>query len=397
MPASAEEYPAVNETAEIHDPAQAWNVLTVGGCTHLTRLSLNHPSGTRPLAEAGGLAPVSTTSLVWRNDWPLKPEVVAEAGNLSAASDGTVDTPDDLSLLSTSAQVVGGELATTGDTSAASALTARLAATVQRHYPSFWPETIRALVVHSAEWSEVMRGRRSLERLSKSEVWTLLRTVGFGVPDETRALRSAQNALTMIIQSELQPYREKEDGSVVTNEMNVHDLPWPQEQLGALLNQPVRMRITLSYFIEPNPGRRLTNNRYRYASTNLRFDLSRPLESAREFRARINRQARDEEYLGAAPSDNENWLSGPSTRHRGSLHADIWCGPAAQLATKHHLAVYPVGGWWKLRPKQGRANARLRYALVVSIEAPEVEIDIYSTVAAQVQVPVPVAVGPDNS
>lgn len=390
FPANAAEYPAVNETAEVHDPAQAWNVLTVGGYTQLIRLAGQHPAGSYPLAGHGALAPVSTTSLTWRNEWPLKPEIVAEAGNLTAHADGTLDTTDDLSLLSTSAQVVGAELASTGDTSAASALVARLAANMQRQHPDLWPETIRALLVHSAEWTDAMRAGRPLTRLSKTDVWNLLRTVGYGVPNETKALRSAQNAPTLLIQGELQPYRQREDDSVVTHELNLHQLPWPQGELARLGEQTVRLRVTLSYFIEPNPGRRLTNQSARYASTNLRFDMIRPLESEREFRARINKQSRDEEYAGAAPTDGNNWLVGSSTRHRGSLHADIWCGPASQLANKTALAVYPVGGWWKLRPKLGRANSRVRYGLVVSIEAPEVEIDLHATVAAMVRVPVPI-------
>jgi len=38
--------------------------------------------------------------------------------------------------------------------------------------------------------------------------------------------------------------------------MHLHDLPWPTEQLQALGGAQVTLRITLSYFIEPNPGER---------------------------------------------------------------------------------------------------------------------------------------------
>jgi len=41
-------------------------------------------------------------------------------------------------------------------TSAASALASRFAAQNWVQYPSLWPETIRALMVHSAEWTEQM-------------------------------------------------------------------------------------------------------------------------------------------------------------------------------------------------------------------------------------------------
>ena len=34
---------------------------------------------------------------------------------------------------------------------------ARMAALIQAEYPLYWPETIRALLVHSAEWAEPMQ------------------------------------------------------------------------------------------------------------------------------------------------------------------------------------------------------------------------------------------------
>ena len=34
------------------------------------------------------------------------------------------------------------------------------------------------------------------------------------------------------------------------------ELPWPRDVLQGLGEQSVRLRVTLSYFIEPNPGRR---------------------------------------------------------------------------------------------------------------------------------------------
>lgn len=37
-----------------------------------------------------------------------------------------------------------------------------MAAPIQREYPNAWPETIRALIVHSAEWSNAMRQGRNL-------------------------------------------------------------------------------------------------------------------------------------------------------------------------------------------------------------------------------------------
>ncbi|EXX84005.1 hypothetical protein M568_00465 [Salmonella enterica subsp. enterica serovar Namur str. 05-2929] len=44
------------------------------------------------------------------------------------------------------------------------------------------------------------------------------------------------------------------------------------------------------------------------------------------------------------------------------------------------IAVYPVGGWWKYRTAQERYENRVRYSLLVSIDVPDENIDIYSEV-----------------
>ena len=46
--------------------------------------------------------------------------------------------------------------------------------------------------------------------------------------------------------------------------------------------------------------------------------------------------------------------------------------------------MYSVTGWWKERPEKERWRRSVRYSLVVSIEAPEVGIDIYTAVATKI-------------
>ena len=75
------------------------------------------------------------------------------------------------------------------------------------------------------------------------------------------------------------------------------------------------------------------------------------------------------------------WTIGKQSRHRGSLHSDIWRGSAADLASRAVMAVYPTLGWWKSRPGLKRYERAARYALVVSITAPEVDVDLYTAVA----------------
>ena len=93
-------YPDSNETDGIHDPAQAWNALTVGAFTELVQMTESDTDGYAPIAESGGLSPFSTTSLTWERHWPLKPDVVLEGGNAARDAVGAVWIRS-LSLLTT--------------------------------------------------------------------------------------------------------------------------------------------------------------------------------------------------------------------------------------------------------------------------------------------------------
>lgn len=383
-------YPEGNETDGVHDPAQAWNVLTVGAYTDLVRITEDDADGYEPVAPRGGLSPFSTTSLTWAGQWPLKPDVVLEGGNAAKDSLGAVSMHS-LSLLTTHHQPIDRLLTTANATSAATALASRLAAQVMTVYPDLWPETIRALFVQSAEWTDAMkRSFLPARRLSKADYLKLVQRCGFGVPNLDRALWSVANSLTMVVQEILHPFKREIGKQPTLRDMHMHRLPWPQDDLEKLGDIQVEMRVTLSYFIEPNPSRRGARSRYRYESHCLRFDVKRSAESIEDFRTRINAAARDEETGSSTGGDDPNWMIGKQARHRGSLHRDIWRGSAAELASRAVVAVYPALGWWKSRPGLERYDHAARYALVVSITAPEVDVDLYTAVANKIQAPVAV-------
>lgn len=385
--------PASNTTDGIHDPAQAWNVLTVGAYTEMIDIAENAPDY-QPIAPAGGLSPFSTTSATWSHDRPLKPDVLFEGGNAGKDRYGAAKF-DSLSLTTTSFQPHDRHLCTANATSAATALAGRMAAQLMDAYPELWPEGVRALMVHSATWTDAMR-RAFLpqdRRPTKAENVQLVRHCGYGVPDLNRALWTAGNSLTMIVQTALQPY-QRASGEPKLRDMHLHDLPWPQQALEDLGEIEVEMRVTLSYFIEPNPSARGSRSKYRYHSHGLRFDVRRPGESSEGFLQRVNLAARNEED-GAPLStgDDSGWFVGAQARTKGSLHCDIWRGTAAELARRGVLAVYPTGGWWKTRKHLGRYDNFARYALVVSIHAPDVDVDLVTPVATSIGTPVEVAIG----
>jgi hypothetical protein len=272
-------------------------------------------------------------------------------------------------------------------TSAATALAARMAASILAEYPSLWPESVRGLMVHSAEWTPRMKER--LHALDgKRARLRLVRRYGFGVPQIERALHSAKDSLTLIAQDIIHPY---ENGKL--REIKFFSLPWPSDALEELGGVRVRLRVTLSYFIEPNPGRRGWKTRHRYASHGLRFDVRRATESMNEFRKRLNQRALEEDELRpSSGADSSEWYLGEHARSRGSIHSDVLECSAVDLAQRGVLAVYPVGGWWKEQPKRDRSEKGVRYALLVSIDTPATGVDIWTPVAHEVGILAPILV-----
>jgi hypothetical protein len=382
-------YPESNMTESIHDPGQSWNALCVGAYTKKVIVDQSEYPGWTPIAPSGDLSPSSTTSMVWKDEWPIKPDIVFEGGNnaLDPSTKKADYGPDSLGLLTTHNRPTERLFTVSGDTSAAASQVARMAAVIQSDYPELWPETIRALLVHSAEWTPQMLKRFGPLRIKKH--WqNLIRCCGFGVPNLKRALFSARNALTLIVQDKLYPF-EKKESRCSTLEMHLHKIPWPKEELADLGQTDVEMRVTLSYFIEPNPARRGWKNKYRYASHQLRFDVKTPTETIEQFRKRINQAAREKGESTRTSSDSGSWLLGSQLRHKGSLHSDVWKGSAIDLSQRGYIAVYPVSGWWKERHQLERYDSEARYSMLIDISTPGTDVDIYTAITNKIGTEIP--------
>lgn len=377
-------YPNSLTTNLIHDPGQSWNAITVGAFTE--KIETEEPS-IIPIAEAGGLSPYTTTSRTWDGVWPLKPDVVFEGGNVARDELSPLEVPA-LQLLTTNNVPNESLFTMTNATSAASALCVRMAAQIKSAYPKLRPETLRALIVHSAEWTEAMKRMYlpATGRPTKKNYVHLIRHCGWGVPDLDRALWSAGNSLTLVIEDIVHPYK-KDSSKITTRDMNLHEIPWPKKELEDLQDAQVQMRVTLSYFIEPNPSARGTNSKYHYPSHRLRFDVKRPLESAEDFVTRINAAVQQEEDGTSISSKDADWYLG-GYRHRGSLHQDIWEGSAANLASRGFVAVYPGSGWWRTRQSLERYDLPAKYSLIISIKTAQTDIDLYNVIANKVGITV---------
>lgn len=379
-------YPFRNDLETIEDPGQAWNALTVGAYTNQVDFDQARWPALAPIAEVGSLAPASRTSVSWSRSWPHKPDVVAEGGNAcldARIAQSVVVGPEDLRILTTSHDPANSMVAETGDTSAATAEVAKLCALLHRRYPTYWPETIRALVVHGADYTPAMR--KGMSRVPTAlERETLVARYGYGRVQPDASMDSLPRRPTLVLQETIVPYLREGAGRKL-GQMNFHQLPWPQADLEALGPAMVALKITLSYFIQPNPSRRGWQSKFRYQNFALRFAVRAGAETPERFRQRINKITRDgmgEERENSMPDpDSDSWFLRSNLRSRGSLHSDTWTGTAAALANKSEIAVFPVGGWWKEIGAQMEQDLEMRYAMTVSLEVfSDADVDIYTPI-----------------
>lgn len=376
----------------LEDPAQSWNALSIGGYTAKDVGPADDISLT-PLVEANHKSPFSCGSQTLPTDLtPIKPEVLFEAGNMVVDLADYCDWHEAVSLLATGADIVNEPLVPFWATSAATAVAGNFVGQLKAALPGLWPETYRALIVQSAEWPEPIRSKfigtgahwRTGKTGSKAAKQSLLRDVGYGVPNLARAIASAKSDVTLMAQADIQPYAMGK-GSPVFNEIHFYDLPWPRDVLEGMENAIVTMKVTLSYFIEPNLTGRAATRPDTYRSYGLRFALKKRGETPEQFQAR--QSVYEDEYAegdGGGVKETSYWLLGPKAVQAGSLHCDLWRGHAIDLSLHDHLAIHPVGGWWKSHMGQQRYADRGRYALLISLTADDRSVDLYSEVTAEV-------------
>lgn len=397
-------YPNNHIFRPIQNPAQSWNALTIGAFTNIVAPNSPGLVGYDRVAPVGGISPFSRTSCLWGKADVMKPDVMFEGGNLYKTNIPELPFSDhqDLELMTTNRNYQKSSyFDTINATSAATALASNFAGRLQAKYPHLWAESIRGLIVHSAKWTSAMEEQFPVRKGNRADMIQRLRHCGYGVPSEERAFYSTENGLTYIAQEIIQPFiKERGDNAPKMNKMHFFKLPWPREILEQLAEINVTMRVTLSYFIEPAPGEIGWKDKYRYASCGLRFDVNTENESEKAFTSRINRAIEAEENEERSKNDSKRWLIGADNRNRGSIHSDELNLTAAQLATCNLIAVYPIGGWWKTRTNLEKYNEKLRYSLIVSLDTPAENIDLYNVVKTKIETiiktPVEVKISTNN-
>ncbi|MBS7528833.1 S8 family peptidase [Fusibacter paucivorans] len=375
---SDNKYPDINILHSIENPGQSWNAITVGALVNELQVTSNEYEKFSPVADIGQLSPYSSTSVTWNDKWPIKPEIVLDGGNMITNG---VDYSEctDLSLLTTNHQHLIRPFSTIWGTSSATAIASWMATQIYTEYPGIWPETVRALLVHSSRWTKNMKEQFCKEDTKTKGRKLLLRSCGYGVPDLNKAIQCAGNSVNLIVEGELQPFKKDH-----MNEMHLHKLPWPREVLQSLGEIEASLRVTLSYFIEPGPGEVGWKDKYRYPSCGLRFDVINSNETLEDFEKRVNVKMRGEDKKDSGDGSSRDWYLGVGNRDVGSIHSDFCNDLAVNLCDANYVAIYPVIGWWRERGYLGKYNEKVRYSLIISIETPETSVDLYSPIITQI-------------
>lgn len=385
--ALAEQYPLLQLSEKIHQPAQAVNALTVGAFTARVELpnDKNYAEARVVATKPGSISPYTSTGLVG-NEWPIKPDVVLEGGNLAISGTLPNDTVPTLSALTTSIRHTHGRpVALMSMTSEAAARAGHLAAHIWKLEPKLRPETVRGLIVHSASWSKAMLD--DFPGMSDR-----LLACGYGVPNERLAAECAQGVATIVVEDSMpnavieeEPKKKppkrattKTTEPKVRRKVKLYKLPIP-ESLLTDADPDVELRVTLSYFTEPNKFGRRT-----YHGLDLKWDMQGPQESDDAFIQRINvlKRAMDAKGKRVKPAKTKSfdWDIGIQARSRGTVQSDRWRGKMSALVGDKLIAIVPVLGWWEQR--KALRTQEMKFSLVVSVFGP----GVYAAIKPRVEI-----------
>lgn len=338
----------------VRSPAEAFNVLTVGGITpdsgphqHAHHEPVAPRRAPSPFTRAGGLRNV------------VKPEVVEVAGNLAydKAIKHWIDNDPGLRIPTTSPRFSEGKLlGLVFGTSFASPRVAHLASRILDRYSDATPNLLRALLVQSARDPEGVEG------------WTrtqILQLCGFGVPDLDRATYCRPQRATLYY-----------EGDLVVDEVRLFDIPVPSEFAKARGRKS--LWVTLAY--DPPVS---VVHRDQPTGIRLTWRVFRGDVALRDVEASIAAAA-ERDHTEAAEGREERKDAKAMTgkipvrpQQRGTVQKNLFRWQRGQHGDTYRLAVVAKA----TRP--AHARERQRFAVVVTLECEDATVNVYTAVRAR--------------
>lgn len=350
------------ELSRICDPAQSLQALTVGS------VAMSDYETADSIA-LGAKDEISSFSRSGPGIWDvIKPEVVEYGGTEVKNKRGDyliLTTPEEVcpELIRRSPEGPAFSRDAVG-TSFSAPKVAHIAAEIEKIFPDAPALLYRALIAQSARWPDYPH------QLDKSGCCTLLRRIGFGIPDLDRATHNNDYRITLITPSALE---------IGEGEAHVFRIPIPEQLSSVGEDYTVLLEVTLSYAAAPRRTRRYSKG---YLSSWVDWCCSRIGENSEIFSRRVLE-------TGASIEDDGNfkWMIGEAvdkgviggfSRKKGTLQKD-WCTISSnQLSDAFCIAVRGHKGWGSL--------FKAKYSLVVSLEAIDQNIPIYEPIRTIIEV-----------
>ena len=268
-------------------------------------------------------------------------------------------------------------------TSFAAPKVTRIAARLQQLLPEEPALLYRALIVQSARWptwAEDVLTRLRDPALTQPQreplhegAARIIRSIGYGMPDETRATVNTDHRTTFVTSGE---------GLIRARECHIFQVPVPGDLRRPADDFDIRIEVTLSYCAQP---RRTRRNLRRYLSTWVDWKSSRLGEGLSNFRARALKEEENGEQMlpgSALPwALHESASSGlirNTRRNSGTVQKDWAIVKSNSLPSDFCIAVVGHEGWSR------DPDSAARYTLAVTLEILGQEVPIYDSLRTAV-------------
>ena len=244
------------EFTNIKSPAESMNNFTAGAC------AANFEAGVTTGIAIDGTFPAIYTSKfhynyhdgilnkTQRNKYLKKPDVIYNGGDWDHTGDPSV-----VGLKHISART-GEYFSKNTGTSFSAPLMANLAARISKNYPELRMQSIKALMVNSAEPPALSNFFDALPPSVTDHV------LGYGIPNQIECLFSDDNSVTMILEDGISPDRIK------SFDLNIPEYLLTKENASTVLE----IKIALCFSFEP-----VLNNQMAYCPIHIGFGLFKNL------------------------------------------------------------------------------------------------------------------------
>lgn len=253
-------------------------------------------------------------------------------------------------------------------TSFAAPKVSRIAARLQSLIPDESCLTYRALIAQSARWPDWA------ETLPADEKLSVLRTIGYGIPDEGRASTNDDHRVTLISDSDI---------SIEAKTCHIFQVPIPPSMRRQGDEYDIRIDVTLSYVSQPKRTRRTSK---RYLATWLEWKSSRLGEEMESFKRQCLKDSGSTAGLVRGDALKWNFRENPSwgvvkgvKRNASTLQKDWAVVKSNTLPEDFCIAVIAHQGWNR------DPDAIARYSLVVTFDILNKEIPIYNDLLVEIE------------